>query len=57
MSRLTDAEILARFDGWFRRDGHWLYPTRERALAAWLGRGLSDLPDPTPSLRAALAVL
>ena len=52
---LSDAQILARFDAWFNRDGHWVYSTRERAIAAWLKRGIDWLPEPTPGLRAALA--
>lgn len=52
--RLADAEVLARFDAWFKREGHWVFSTRERALDHWLRRGMNELPEPTPALREQL---
>lgn len=34
------------FDRWFRQDGHWVYPSREKALSKWLRNGIEGLPNP-----------
>lgn len=33
-----------RFEQWYRRDGHWIYPTREAAMGTWKKRGIDGLP-------------
>lgn len=45
-SAYTEAELLAAFDRWWRREGHWAYASRERAMEVWLERGLEGgVPD------------
>ena len=44
----TASEALAAFDRWYHKDGHWVYSTRERALAAWRSPGIDGLPDMPP---------
>lgn len=41
--RVTAA--FARFDSWFKRDGHWIYESREKALEVWETRGIEGLPS------------
>jgi hypothetical protein len=46
MTTIVTPENLPIFEQWYQWNGHWLYPTREQALAVWLTRGIENLPDP-----------
>jgi len=49
----TLAEGMEMFDQWYKSTGHWVYPTREKALKVWQTRGIENLPDYKRLKRAA----
>jgi hypothetical protein len=38
-------EGMEMFNQWYKSTGHWVYPTREKALKTWQTRGIENLPD------------
>lgn len=44
-AKWTEAEALDVFDRWYKRDGHWIYSSREKALHTWKTRGIDGLPE------------